>query len=103
MTDLESKILESLKGRSTPSYAVTRSDLVRLTSSPDRANRDAIASLQAQGHPIVSLGKGYWLGTKADVESYTRREWHRIRTLAKKLKGFLPQISEALGQLDLGL
>lgn len=102
MTDLESTILSLLRGKEISSFAMTREDLVLLTGYPDRANRDAIASLQAQGYPIVSLGKGYWLGTETEVAAYKRREWKRLRTLAEKLKGFMPQINEALKQLDLG-
>jgi hypothetical protein len=102
MTDLESTILSLLRGRDISPLAVTRDDLVSVTGCPGRANRDAIASLQAQGFPIVSLGKGYWLGTQEEVEAYKRREWKRLRTLAEKLKGFMPQVNEALKQLDLG-
>lgn len=102
MTDLESIILNLLQGKGIASGALTRDHLVSVTGCPDRANRDAIASLQAQGFPIVSLGKGYWLGTEAEVAAYKRREWKRLSTLADKLKGFMPQVSEALKQLDLG-
>lgn len=102
MTELESTILSLLRGKNISNLAVTRDNLVSLTGYPDRANRDAIASLQAQGHPIVSLGKGYWLGTHEEVEAYKRREWKRLRTMAEKLKGFMPQVNDALEQLDLG-
>ncbi len=102
MTDLETAILKFLHARENPVLALTRNDLSTMTGYPDRANRDAIASLQAQGYPIVSLGKGYWLGTQEEVEAYKRREWKRLRTMAEKLKGLMPQVDEALRQLDLG-
>lgn len=102
MTDLESTILNLLRGKDISSVVLTRDALVSVTGYPDRANRDAIASLQAQGFPIVSLSKGYWLGTQEEVEAYKRREWKRLRTLAEKLKGLMPQVNEALKQLDLG-
>lgn len=100
MTDLESTILDLLQERDSPS--LTREELVWMTGHPDRANREAIASLQAQGYPIVSLGKGYWLGTHEEVEAYKRREWRRLRTMAEKLRGILPKVHEVVQQLDLG-
>lgn len=101
MTDLETQILELLTGRS-PAAAVTREELVCLTGQSDRKNRDAVASLQSQGYPIINLRHGYYWGTQEEVQKYKNREWKRIRSLAFKLKNLFPKLHEAVEQLELG-
>ncbi|HCU25987.1 MAG TPA: hypothetical protein DF383_13295 [Deltaproteobacteria bacterium] len=94
MTELESAILNLLRDKRHPALALSRSQLASLTGHPDRTNREAIAALQAQGYPIVSLGKGYWLGTEEDIAAYKRREWKRLRTMAEKLRSLQPKLPQ---------
>ncbi len=103
MTDIESKILGVLEERkqSPMKQPVTRSALVAATGLPDRKVRDAIASLQAQGFPIVSLQKGYFLGEQKDVDAYIRREKSRAITILQKLRNLVPQLGGLVDQLTL--
>lgn len=78
-----------------------RRELVEITGLKDRKVRDIIADLQSQGFPLVSLGKGYWMGTDEEVKSYRKREMSRAFTILRKLKHLLPQASEALKQLEM--
>lgn len=79
-----------------------RRELVQVTGLTDRKIRDIIADLQSQGSPIVSLGKGYWMGTDEEVKSYRNREMNRAFTILRKLKNLVPQAGEALKQLEIG-
>lgn len=102
MNDFEAKILNCLGARTSPKeMPVTRSVLAAHTGLTDRKLRDAIASLQAQGFPIVSLSKGYFLGAKEEVEAYIRREKSRAITILQKLRNLVPQLGELVDQLTL--
>lgn len=68
----------------------------------ERAFRNAIADLQEHGHPVVSLGKGYWLGTPQEVDAYARREKHRAETILAKLKRLRPKLKTVVNQLEFG-
>lgn len=87
MTEIEAKILGILEGRPTNSPSLTRDVMSNMTGIHPRQIRLAMASLQAQGHPIISPGKGYRLATtQEEIESFLRRESHRAFTILKKLR-----------------
>jgi len=102
MTDitLKHKILDILDGHRSQDTAVTREQLETNTKAPDRLIRDCIAELQGDGFPIVSLGKGYWLGSKEEVRRYAMREKFRALTILKKIRGFLP-VQTIINQLEM--
>jgi hypothetical protein len=101
MTEIESKILGLLEGRRSPLLALTRAELELKTGLTDRLVRASIASLQTQGHPVISLGRGYWIGDQKDIDAYIRREKHRAITILQKLRRFLPRVDEMIEQLSL--
>ena len=104
MADLEDQILRALEGRLSPTAAVTRMELTSITGQTDRANRAAISALQTRGLPIVSLTKGYFMAANGEYRRrYLAREWKRIKTLAEKLRGIEPRVTEAIRQLELEL
>lgn len=97
---MSASILTCLRG-SSKNNQIKRKDLCALTGMTDRKVRLAIAELQGQGHPIVSLSVGYFLGTQTEVESYKRREMHRAFSLLAKLKRMFPDFQDVARQLKL--
>jgi biotin operon repressor len=97
---VQASILLFLKD-SSKNNPVKRKTLSLLLGIPDRKVRAGIAELQAQGHPIVSLNVGYFLGTREEVEAYKRREMHRAFSLLSKLKRMFPDFQEVARQLKL--
>lgn len=93
-------ILDILDGHRSQDRAVTRKQLETHTKASDRLIRDCIAELQGQGLPIVSLKKGYFLGSQEEVQAYARREKFRALTILKKLRGFLP-VQQVISQLEM--
>lgn len=72
-----------------------RAALVFLTGLTDRKVREAVASLQALGWPIVSLAKGYRLASSADAEQYAAREERRALTILAKVRRIREAASRA--------
>lgn len=101
ISKVEETLLRVFQHHCSEGTAITRGQLRALTNHNDRVNRLAIASLQAKGHPIISLKKGYFLGTEKDVEHYVRREKCRAISILAKLKHLQPKLSHLIQQMKL--
>lgn len=69
--------------------AITRSELVELTSLPDRTVRKAVANLRENGFIICSSSqkKGYWKPTKkSEVEAFVNEMNSRAISCLKSAK-----------------
>ena len=98
----QSALLNHLAG-SSKERPVSREYLQARTCWSDRRIRKIISELQENGFWIVSLDRGYYLtDSKADLESYKRRETHRAVSILRKLRSLVPAAGEALKQLEMG-
>lgn len=95
MTEVETKILGILEGRKPGSPSLTRNEMSNMTGIHPRQIRLAMASLQTQGHPIISPGKGYRMATtQEEIEAFLRRESRRAFTILKKLRDLRHLVSQ---------
>lgn len=63
---------------------ISRDELVKATGKEDRAVRMIIEGLILKDKPIVSLNKGYKIGSSYELEQYERKITEFYNTLGKK-------------------